>query len=329
MKTMNHIAKAIGVWSIMSLACGVSQAVNYAPVANLTERWIAGDAQWSKVGTAAGVWTNQSLGVLFTKYEGLSIPMARYHLLFADNIASGGRFIGNYVSNHIDAVSFDIKQNAFVGSVTFYLTANGHQWSYHLQLPQADGETATLRVPLKPSSNWISDPESLPREAIMSDLVDVTQIGVLASEDGIAGTPNNLVAIDNFKLVGPWAGPFTPDGISQNWIQENSIPLAQSDASDDPDHDGFSNYQEFMAGTDPNDATSFLKLDIRVNESGLPVLRWKNAPYKSYNILRSHDLASDSPFELQVQGLQSDADQSEVVVDNEGRGAHFYKIEVQ
>ena len=52
------------------------------------------------------------------------------------------------------------------------------------------------------------------------------------------------------------------DGIPDWWRQLNfgCIVCPQATADADPDHDGMSNYQEFVAGTDPNDVRSNLRI---------------------------------------------------------------------
>ena len=46
------------------------------------------------------------------------------------------------------------------------------------------------------------------------------------------------------------------DGIPDSWEQANGLDIADNDAADDPDGDGFSNLVEYLRGTDPNDPNS-------------------------------------------------------------------------
>lgn len=52
----------------------------------------------------------------------------------------------------------------------------------------------------------------------------------------------------------------------------------------DPDHDGFNNYAEFTAGTDPLDAGSALRLDVSPNSTNSPALSWLAVSNKSYTL---------------------------------------------
>ncbi len=72
---------------------------------------------------------------------------------------------------------------------------------------------------------------------------------IAASPTPGTGLPNNLVDSDG-------------DGIPDGWEVANGLNPHFDDASEDADHDGLTNYQEFIAGTNPRDASDSLRLKV-------------------------------------------------------------------
>jgi hypothetical protein len=68
------------------------------------------------------------------------------------------------------------------------------------------------------------------------------------------------------------------------------------DGDRDLDHDGMSNLAEFMAGTDPNDGQSYLKLEVKTHLSPGLTLEFVAAPEHSYTIEFS-DVLDGTPWE--------------------------------
>jgi hypothetical protein len=63
------------------------------------------------------------------------------------------------------------------------------------------------------------------------------------------------------------------------------------DPNADPDHDGMTNYQEYLAGTDPLDPHSvFMFVDIRPDALGGIDVRWQSATNKVYTLKRAGGL---------------------------------------
>jgi len=88
-----------------------------------------------------------------------------------------------------------------------------------------------------------------------------------------------------------------PDGLPDDW--QAMYWGRKSDfwpgANEDSDHDGLSNYREFLAGTDPTDANSVLKMWFSRDRFGRR-LNWSTQPGFVYQVQVSVDLSSWSDF---------------------------------
>jgi hypothetical protein len=77
------------------------------------------------------------------------------------------------------------------------------------------------------------------------------------------------------------------DGLPDWWeITYNLDPLSAADALDDSDGDGLSNLEEFNSGTNPQDATSFLRIQISSASPSGALLRFNAIAGKSYTLLK-------------------------------------------
>jgi len=108
---------------------------------------------------------------------------------------------------------------------------------------------------------------------------------VSSSPNGITLFPNqvhNGLITLNVRTNSSWG-----DGIPDAWRLRffGSISNLLSHASADADGDGVSNWQEYLAGTNPTDVGSQLRLASRhVSTNNVVHLRWPTVYNKSYNI---------------------------------------------
>ena len=102
---------------------------------------------------------------------------------------------------------------------------------------------------------------------------------------------------------------------------ETNLPAA------DNDHDGLSNYEEYRAGTDPNNSRSVFKMDPGpAPESGSFTLRWGSVPYRTYQIYRCTNLMNG--FSLQVPFLPATPPTNVYTDVSPGGEERFYRIGV-
>lgn len=90
-----------------------------------------------------------------------------------------------------------------------------------------------------------------------------------------------------------WGVDSNTDGIPDEWQIANWGTTASKWGSpaDDSDGDGLTNYQEFLAGTDPRDASSALKTQVQTVQ-GAMYFKWNTVPGKVYQIQYSPDFQS-------------------------------------
>jgi len=96
--------------------------------------------------------------------------------------------------------------------------------------------------------------------------------------------------------------------------------------SADPDGDGWTNAQEFAAGTNPTDSTSLLKITQMQTSGADMVMSFPTTPGKTYRVERSDTLQSGSwlPVQDNIPGTGSFIQITDA--NGAGQGKRFYRI---
>jgi hypothetical protein len=117
----------------------------------------------------------------------------------------------------------------------------------------------------------------------------------------ISGTANPIVIPMNGPrtVLATFAPNLVTNGVPELWLAQNGLPVSDAGALADSDGDGFANWQEFAAGTNPNDPTSLLQLTQVPPSPGNPqlTLRWPSWSGRIYRLLSTTNLgAAFSPL---------------------------------
>jgi len=118
--------------------------------------------------------------------------------------------------------------------------------------------------------------------------------------------------------------------ISIAWLQQYGLPTDGTADYVDTDGDGMNNWQEWVAGTNPTNAASLLKmLAPSITVSGVTV-RWQSVSGKTYFIQRSGDLSVPASFTT-LQGNIAGQTGTTTYLDltATGPGPFFYRVGVQ
>jgi hypothetical protein len=162
----------------------------------------------------------------------------------------------------------------------------------------------------------------------------------VASNLGFAVPQKRLTCL---SMEGPTAvvdnltvGYRRPDGIPgsshaapDDWYLDHFGTLAYSD-TDDPDHDGMSNLAEYLAGTDPTDSTSLLKLTEAVTPSANPgefIIRWQSVTGRVYTLQATTNLMDG--FTALTNGLPATPTVNVYTDKVNGAGQKFYRVGVE
>lgn len=133
----------------------------------------------------------------------------------------------------------------------------------------------------------------------MSDAWETARFASLTNE------ANGDVDADGISNLGEYRGGLDPlggdqdhDGLPDGWEVANLLDPATDDAAEDPDGDGQSNRDEFIAGTSPQDTGSVFRLGS-ARETEPPdgmIISWLSTTGRTYHVERSSNLfAAFSP----------------------------------
>ena len=113
---------------------------------------------------------------------------------------------------------------------------------------------------------------------------------VFSANCGWIGLSNSFARVQTDRIL---SGQLDTNGLPLAWELQN-FGATGIDPNADPDHDGMSNKQEYLAGTNPNDATDNLAIVSTTSLSGgsSVSLSWKSVPSRYYLIQKALDLSS-------------------------------------
>jgi len=117
------------------------------------------------------------------------------------------------------------------------------------------------------------------------------------------------------------------DGMPDTWEDQNGLNKLVNDAGLDPDHDGFTNLQEYIAGTNPQSAASRLRFEnVSQGINGVG-LQFTAVAYRSYSILYKNTANSGAWLKL-IDVPAQPGTQPIVVTDSSslGQSQRFYRI---
>ena len=118
------------------------------------------------------------------------------------------------------------------------------------------------------------------------------------------------------------------DGIPDSWRLRHfgSLNNILSQANADADGDGATNWQEYKAGTDPNNANSVLRLKSKAGQPQQCVIRWPSVSGKQYVIERATSIYAPNWSAISTNsGTGWDMEYQD---SGAGSGPRFYRVHV-
>ena len=123
---------------------------------------------------------------------------------------------------------------------------------------------------------------------------------------------------------------YDANGIPDDWERRYFLQNGGIDPSGDDDNDGVTNWAEYIAGTDPTDATSLFSIrKMLMNQAAQQqevTLQWSSEEDHTYKILWTDSLTN--PFKTLTNNLEATPPINIHTVYSDG-AAGFYKIEVE
>ena len=123
----------------------------------------------------------------------------------------------------------------------------------------------------------------------------------------------------------------TESGISKLWLDTRGLDIDGSADNTRVGDSPFTVYEEYIAGTDPNNIDDILRMTgspERTKDGNM--VRWQAVPNRRYTIQRSTNLLTQPPFVTLAEGVDGAEGVAEFLDDTaDGPGPYYYRIVVE
>ena len=218
------------------------------------------------------------------------------------------------------AVVYEVIANGqIVASTVMDQTDGGDEWHAIGTVYLTPGDDAYVRIRNSTANPFIADAVYVESALRYNNGEAVTTI-TLQPMDGI------VLAVDN--EFDRQSGPDTDvDGMPDQWEQYYLGGTIDHGADDDYDGDGYTNFEEFIADTNPSDPDSRFLLNASIGGSGEDVLLFDTSALRTYKVQFASDLFSEIWTEWQT--LNGTGDEISLTNLPSADKQRFYRVAVQ
>jgi hypothetical protein len=179
--------------------------------------------------------------------------------------------------------------------VPYYLVEKVHYLNQAPWPPEADGAGSSLQR--RSLGAYANDPTNWFAAGVSAGLANQATLPLMPDSDG--------------------------DGMPDAWELANGTDPLSNDANADPDHDGFTNLQEYWAGTSPTNAASALRIESAFTlPTGSQVLSFTAMSNHTYTVLFRNDLPS--PWQKLTDIPSQPATRQAWITNNPGANSTFF-----
>lgn len=114
-------------------------------------------------------------------------------------------------------------------------------------------------------------------------------------------------------------------GVPFSWIDNHGLDITETS---DADQDGALDRHEFLAGTDPTNPDSSLRITGIRQQNNQRILRWMSAPEKIYRVLVYSGVVGNAGFESVTDSIPSEGEFTETALPNDNGLQTFYRVEL-